>query len=1064
MFTLIVMLLFKIVVSFLCSPGCKSGCIADYTCLGNCSELYEQDTSCQYCQFTNPYDGNDVTFLMRDGVCYKNTNVVETIEWLPKEINISEMTKDETYTFRITKTGTADHSPCYYKQKYRLARWFKINLNQFTEDHFLIHLSKPNKDNVTLFFDGTNSQRSDVTAKCSIHVAINDTDTSVEIRAPIVRPTNTVEGSDVFYYFFASVDDYYEVDVSVTVSEANGVLWDPYFNITQKEIDPLLKDLNATASYTVPFESSGHYGYLPCFTDFYAKVVIFTASFFGEYSMRFDSRANNRVNHLVEFSVEEGANGELTYKCIKGYEGVPIGALAEYENSGFVAKIKGDVEGTRNFAVASEDPRSNIQLEITALCINDCHYLEGHGKCLTTDGICKCEDKYGGEDCRLKCYYEGQWLVPEKSNLCYFGSQNCDDDCLCKNGELVINHLCTTEQCRDGGMGDGDECPAEAEGCSPNCMCFAENGYNADGRGKCINRLCGNRKIDTYYEGSKFIRTEECDSGTNCDSQCRCVEGFVPDPTDPLSCVVKSISSGAIAGIVVTSVIVFIFILGLISLLLYFALRYKKADVSIYKQQQPTYHFYITGSKRDVPSKQSGYYIDPVNLDYGNTNQATEIFDTRFERMEVKNFSKNKYLMIIFHTPNSPKYVFYFDPQVVIIGPHSPMKTITSFLTLHCTCKIRELKIPYTVWFSKSLSTLKQIAELLKGKDFDLWNTEDQNQMDKLYKNVRRHFHNYITIKTDASSSTHIDMDELNISESPIAEGAMGKVFIGNYRSVPVAIKQFRWDNLTVEEMKELKNSVVSECEIMSRLRNPFIANYMGAVTYLPQVSMVIQFFILGSLGEYIRPTSRDYVKLPYRVKVKMMFDAARGMRFLHENKIMHLDFKPDNLLVNSLDANSACSVKITDFGTSRFVKKSNLDEKGLGTPVYAAPETFHDEYTNAGDVYSFGVTAWEIFHEEEPYKEMKSVFEIKGHVEKGLRLAFDNKVPELLKFMITECWKPEPSERPNFDNVIKMIVRVDDDIVNHLDLDSGVSEEKIEEIIEQRVSRIKSQFNELTS
>ncbi|ELP93695.1 serine/threonine protein kinase HT1, putative [Entamoeba invadens IP1] len=227
---------------------------------------------------------------------------------------------------------------------------------------------------------------------------------------------------------------------------------------------------------------------------------------------------------------------------------------------------------------------------------------------------------------------------------------------------------------------------------------------------------------------------------------------------------------------------------------------------------------------------------------------------------------------------------------------------------------------------------------------------------------------------------------------------------------------------------------------------------------------MVIQFFVLGSLGEFLRKDRQDYLKLPYKLKIRMLFDTAKGMQFLHENRIMHLDLKPDNLLVNSLDPHSVCSVKITDFGTSRFVKKTmkKNEDKGLGTPVYAAPETFHDEYTYSGDVYSYGITAWEIFYQEEPYKELKSVFEIKDHVEKGKRLILDKSMPPDYAQLIQSCWKQDGKERPTFDQVTKLVVKVDDEVAAHTGLDDGVSQEKIDEFAMKRTEKMQKQINDL--
>ncbi|KAL7721321.1 Serine-threonine protein kinase [Entamoeba marina] len=337
---------------------------------------------------------------------------------------------------------------------------------------------------------------------------------------------------------------------------------------------------------------------------------------------------------------------------------------------------------------------------------------------------------------------------------------------------------------------------------------------------------------------------------------------------------------------------------------------------------------------------------------------------------------------------------------------------------------------------------------------FDNWETDDEDRLKRACNGITNRYHHYFIVKTDAASSTHIDLDELNMREEPIAEGAMGRVYIGCYRSVPVAIKQFRWENLTKEEVEELKENVVHECEIMGRLRNPFIASYMGSVTYIQQVSMVIQFFVLGSLGEYVRESATDYFKLPYKLKLKMLFDTARGMSFLHENRILHLDLKPDNLLVNSLYSDSACCVKITDFGTSRFTQKSNLD-KGLGTPIYVAPEAYNDVYSFESDVYSFGITAWEIFYQQEPYQDFKSLFEIKDFVEEGKRLTLEEPIPELLASMIDDCWKQNPVERPSFEVITKTLVKLVNTADNYTSLDDGVSNEKLVDFVEKRNERM---------
>lgn len=57
--------------------------------------------------------------------------------------------------------------------------------------------------------------------------------------------------------------------------------------------------------------------------------------------------------------------------------------------------------------------------------------------------------------------------------------------------------------------------------------------------------------------------------------------------------------------------------------------------------------------------------------------------------------------------------------------------------------------------------------------------------------------------------------------------------------------------------------------------------------------------------------------------------------------------------------------VKVTDFGTTRTLKTSNMMTTGIGTPFYMAPETIHVDprtiYDGKVDVFSYGIVLYEI-------------------------------------------------------------------------------------------------------
>lgn len=91
--------------------------------------------------------------------------------------------------------------------------------------------------------------------------------------------------------------------------------------------------------------------------------------------------------------------------------------------------------------------------------------------------------------------------------------------------------------------------------------------------------------------------------------------------------------------------------------------------------------------------------------------------------------------------------------------------------------------------------------------------------------------------------------------------------------------------------------------------------------------------------------------------------DILRGLAYLHHNRIVHLDLKPQNILIDEM-----FRLKICDFGEAHFL--SSLERCGVGTITYAAPEILAEEdYDERADVFSFSIVLWEMIHRDFPYK-----------------------------------------------------------------------------------------------
>ncbi|XP_028822877.1 serine/threonine-protein kinase 17A [Denticeps clupeoides] len=90
----------------------------------------------------------------------------------------------------------------------------------------------------------------------------------------------------------------------------------------------------------------------------------------------------------------------------------------------------------------------------------------------------------------------------------------------------------------------------------------------------------------------------------------------------------------------------------------------------------------------------------------------------------------------------------------------------------------------------------------------------------------------------------------------------------------------------------------------------------------------------------------------------RLMRQILEGVSFLHKNSVVHLDLKPQNILLTS--AAPLGNIKIVDFGLSRMVSSSQEIREIMGTPEYVAPEILNYEpITTATDMWSIGVLSY---------------------------------------------------------------------------------------------------------
>lgn len=237
-------------------------------------------------------------------------------------------------------------------------------------------------------------------------------------------------------------------------------------------------------------------------------------------------------------------------------------------------------------------------------------------------------------------------------------------------------------------------------------------------------------------------------------------------------------------------------------------------------------------------------------------------------------------------------------------------------------------------------------------------------------------------------------------------------------------------------EIDRIKQDVLREIDLLSRLRSPHVITFYGVVLTKTHCAIVMEFLPLGSLGSLLK---RQPIGLP--LKMKFSIGCAHGMQFLHANRspdhpfflsgnpllspatdVLHRDLKTDNLLVVSVDPASPIHVKLTDFGASRLVSDEGAATytKGVGTANYMPPEILNNQaYSSKADVYSFALVLWSIFSQKHPYEDFSNQYQIIKFVVEGNRPTPPAGCPAPVIKIMENCWQHNPESRPTFDEVV---------------------------------------------
>eukprot|EP00002_Diphylleia_rotans_P030967 TRINITY_DN640_c0_g1_i7.p1 TRINITY_DN640_c0_g1~~TRINITY_DN640_c0_g1_i7.p1 ORF type:complete len:2512 (+),score=542.25 TRINITY_DN640_c0_g1_i7:107-7642(+) len=246
-----------------------------------------------------------------------------------------------------------------------------------------------------------------------------------------------------------------------------------------------------------------------------------------------------------------------------------------------------------------------------------------------------------------------------------------------------------------------------------------------------------------------------------------------------------------------------------------------------------------------------------------------------------------------------------------------------------------------------------------------------------------------------------------------LGEGGFGQVYKGEWRGSDVAIKRLIEKDITAAALAAFKREIA----LIVELRHPNIVLYMGACLEKGFVCLVSELMEHGSLFDVLHDSKKV---IPLQLRIRFMLDIVKGMKYLHSSNppILHRDLKSLNIL-----ADDQFRLKVSDFGLTTLQGSDDSSNAINGSLLWLAPEVLlGNTYTAESDVYSFGIIAWEIMTQCEPFDDSSTPSLPYLISTEHLRPKLPENLPPEIEDIITSSWDPTPKLRPSFIDLHKKL------------------------------------------